>query len=544
MIKFKEKLYFAPIAAMGGWGNVGLIGGTTALSMGQAHVQGKEAEKQAEESQRLQKKMNKELARIADSGDPAKGQQAAAVLQGQAFSDVANDVGEDLSNGVKKAGNAIGGAAGTVTGGAVGSVLGAGVGMAGAGLYNKYAVGDAAKNATKGATTAATKALIPATANATTTAVKGATTAAKGATAGINKIGIGKAGKYGAIAGLIGGSILGGQSGSSLFSQKSFAVGTELVKAGKGLLKVAGQHKGTIAEGLAAGAVMGGAGYAANKAIKSDEKNGTSSGLKKIAIGAGGALLGATALKKGANWGAFGKYGSAVKRAASATQTGVTFGAGMAAAPEMLKRSQAKQMQEDTGGGQKKSGMGTATKVLLGAGLALGAAKGGHMLAKSGKLGFTGAQKAAAKKGAENISKKIETFKDAAVRKLPGGENLAQGRLKYNEAQKMAKDAGPKYAEAKFKEAPGEYLLNKVTGVIGSGTQKTQKLADQLKATDSSVLQKTGELMDKYKKTALVGAAVPGYMATMGSWQKGEDLTNKALKKIDPKAFEENNDSI
>jgi hypothetical protein len=188
--------------------------------------------------------------------------------------------------------------------------------------------------------------------------------------------------------------------------------------------------------------------------------------------------------------------------------------------------------------------MGTATKVLLGAGLALGAAKGGHMLAKSGKLGFTGAQKAAAKQAAENISKKIETFKDAAVRKLPGGENLAQGRLKYNEAQKMAKDAGPKYANPELKKAPGEYLLDKVTGFIGSGTQKTQKLADQLKATDSGILQKTGDFMKTHKKTALVGAAVPGYMATMGSWQKGEDLTNKALKKIDPKAFEENNDSI
>jgi hypothetical protein len=357
------------------------------------------------------------------------------------------------------------------------------------------------------------------------------------------KIGMGKAGLIGATAGLIGGSILGGQKGSSLFSQKSFAAGTELIKAGKGLLKVAGQHKGTIAEGLAAGAVMGGAGYAANKAIQSDEKNGTSSGLKKIAIGAGGALLGAAALKKGANWGALGKYGGAVKRAASATQTGVTFGAGMAAAPEMLKRSQAKQMQEDTGGGQKKSGMGTATKVLLGAGLALGAAKGGHMLAKSGKLGFTGAQKAVTKKAAENISKKIESFKDAAVKKV-GGENLAQGRLKYNEAQKTTKVAGPKYKNPKFKEAPLETTLDKVTGFFGGGTQKTQKLADQLKATDSSVLQKTGEFMKNHKKTALLGASVPGYMATMGSWTKGEELTTGALKKIDPKAFEENNDSI
>lgn len=505
MIKFKEKRYaafLAPIvSALGGTGaavTTGAMVGTTGLSMAQAHKQGKEAEKQTEESQRLQKQMNKQLARIADSEDSNKAQQAAAVLQGQAFSDIASDVGEDLGNGMKKAGNAVAGAAGTVTGGAVGSVMGAGAGMAGAKLSNKFAG---------------------------------------------TKVGMGKAGLVGMAAGTLSGSILGGQKGSSLFSQKSFAGTTELVKAGKGLLKVAGQHKGTVSEGLAAGAVMGGAGYAANKAIQSDEKKGTDSGLKKIAIGAGSALLGATALKKGANWGAFGKYGSAVKRAASATQTGVTFGAGMAAAPEMLKRSQAKQMQEDTGGGQKKSGKDTTTKVLLGAGLALGAAKGGHMLAKSGKLGFTGAQKAATKKAAENISKKIESFKDAAVKKV-GGEDLAQGRLKYNEAQKTTKVAGPKYKNPKFKEAPLETTLDKVTGFFGGGTQKTQKLADQLKATDSSVLQKTGEFMKNHKKTALLGASVPGYMATMGSWTKGEELTTGALKKIDPKAFEENNDSI
>ena len=513
MIVFKEKLYFAPLAAMAANPlNTAMIGGT-AIGIGQTHFQGKEAEKQAEESQRLQKRMNKELARIADSGDPAKGQQAAAVLQGQAFSDVANDVGEDLSNGVKKAGNAIGGAAGTVTGGAVGSVLGAGVGMAGAGLYNKYAA-------------------------------KGATTAAKGATAGINKIGIGKAGKYGAIAGLIGGSILGGQSGSSLFSQKSFAAGSELVKAGKGLWKVAGQHKGTIAEGLAAGAVMGGTGYAANKMIQSDEKNGSNNSLGKIAALGAGAVLGGMALKKGANWGAFGKNSARyAKRAGSALQIGGGFGAGMAAIPALTKSQQQQAMAEDTGGGQKKkSGMGTATKVLLGTGLALGSAKGGHMLAKSGKLGFTGGQRDAAKKVAENISDKISTFKDTTLRKA-GMDKLAEGRLKYNETQKAIKTT-PKYKNPEFSDSPGEYLLDKATAFMGGGTQKTQKLADQLKATDSKILQDTGKFMNEYKKTALVGAAVPGYMATMGSWQKGEDLTNKALKKIDPKAFEENNDNI
>jgi hypothetical protein len=515
MIVFKEKLYFAPIAAMGGWGNVGLIGGTTALSMGQAHVQGKEAEKQAEESQRLQKRMNKELARIADSGDPAKGQQAAAVLQGQAFSDVANDVGEDLSNGVKKAGNAIGGAAGTVTGGAVGSVLGAGAGMAGAGLYNKYIAGGAAK----GATTAAS-------------------TAAKGATAGINKIGIGKAGKYGAIAGLIGGSILGGQSGSSLFSQKSFAVGSELVKAGKGLWKVAGQHKGTIAEGLAAGAIMGGTGYAANKMIQSDEENGTNNSLGKIAALGTGAILSGMALKKGANWGAFGKNSARyAKRAGSALQIGGGFGAGMAAIPAITKSQQQQAMAEDTGGGQKKkSGMGTATKVLLGTGLALSAAKGGHMAAKAGWFGKSGRQLA------KDVSKKIETTKDSIVRNV-GGDDIAKNRQKYNETQKTLKET-PKYKKPEFSESPGEYLLDKVTSFMGGGTQKTQRLADQLKATDSGILQKTGDFMKTNKKTALLGAAVPGYMATMGSWDKGESLTNKALKKFDPKAFEENNDNI
>lgn len=500
MIKFKEKRYgafLAPIiSALGGTGaavTTGAMVGTTGLSMAQAHKQGKEAEKQAEEAQRLQKQMNKQLARIADSEDSNKAQQAAAVLQGQAFSDVASDVGEDLGNGVKKAGNAVAGAAGTVTGGAVGSVLGAGAGMAGAKLANKFAG---------------------------------------------TKIGMGKAGLIGMAAGTLGGSILGGQKGSSLFSQKSFAVGTELVKAGKGLLKVAGQHKGTVAEGLAAGVVMGGAGYAANKAIQSDEKNGTNSSLGKIAAIGCGAILGGMALKKGANWGAFGKNSARyAKRAGSALQIGGGFGAGMAAIPAITKSQQQQAMAEDTGGGKKKkSGMGTATKVLLGAGLALGAAKGGHMAAKAGWFGKSGRQLA------NDVSKRIDTLKDTTLRKV-GAENLANGRLKYNEAQKMTK-IDPKYENPEFKKSPGEYLLDKATAFMGGGTQKTQKLADQLKATDSGILQKTGDFMKTHKKTALVGAAVPGYMATMGTWQKGEDLTNKALKKIDPKAFEENNDSI
>ena len=531
MIVFKEKLYFAPIAAMGGWGNVGLMGGTTALSMGQAHFQGKDAEKQAEESQRLQKKMNKELARIADSGDPAKGQQAAAILQGQTFSDVADDVGEDLGNGIKKAGNAIGGAAGTVTGAAVGSVLGAGVGMAGAGLYNKYAVGDAAKNATKGATTA------------TANAAKGATTtAAKGAATSINRVGIWKGAKYGTIAGLIGGSILGGQSGSSLFSQKSFAAGSELANLGKGLWKVAGQHKGTIAENLAAGVVMGGTGYAANKMIKSDEENGTNNSLGKIAALGTGLVLGGMALKKGANWGAFGKDGARyARRAGDALKTGGGFGAVLAGIPAITKSQQQQNMVDDTGNGEqkKKSGMGTATKVLLGTGLALGAAKGGHMAAKAGWFGKPG------RRLANDISKKIETTKDSIVRNI-GGDNIAKNRQIYNETQKTLKET-PKYKNPEFKDSPGEYILDKVTaGLAGGGTQRTQKLADQLKATDSSTLQKVGDFMKdpKHRKAALLVAAVPGYVATMDMWQKGEDATSGILKKFDPKAFEEDNDNI
>jgi hypothetical protein len=186
--------------------------------------------------------------------------------------------------------------------------------------------------------------------------------------------------------------------------------------------------------------------------------------------------------------------------------------------------------------------MGTATKVLLGAGLALGAAKGGHWLAKSGRLGFTGGQRDAAKKVAENISDKISTFKDTALRNA-GMDKLANGRLKYNEAQKTAKSS-TKYTNPKFSDAPAETILDKTTAFLGGGTQKTQRLADQLKATDSQTLQKVGQFMKDNRKTALVGAAVPGYMATMGSWTKGEELTTGALKKIDPKAFEENNDNV
>jgi hypothetical protein len=114
MIKFKKKTY-----------SLGLVNGlmlaSMPVSMVQAHNQGVQAEEAAEEQARLQKKMNAQLKRIADSEDQNKGQEAAAVLQGQgqqAFSELSQDVGEDLSNGVKKAGNTVGGAVGGLTGAA------------------------------------------------------------------------------------------------------------------------------------------------------------------------------------------------------------------------------------------------------------------------------------------------------------------------------------------------------------------------------------------------------------------------------------------
>jgi len=494
MIKFKEKLYFAPIAAMGGLGSVALVGGTTGLSMIQSSAQASDQERQAEESQRLQRRMNKELQRIADSGDPVKGQQAASVLQGQqSFSNLSDDLGEDLGNGVKKAGNIVGGAAGTVTGGAVGSVLGAAGGALAAKGINKVAG---------------------------------------------TKIGAGKAGLIGTGVGLIGGSILGGQKGSSLFSERSFAAAGELLKAGKGLLKVAGQHKGTIGEGLASGAVMAGAGYGINKAIQSDEESGKKSGLNKTLAVAGTGLLGAMALKKGANWGAFGKASKYVKRGADAAKTGIAFGAGMAAVPEVIKRQQQSKMQEDTGTGTgettKKSGMSTGTKLLLGAGLALGAAKGGHMLAKSGKLGFNQAQKNATKKVAEGISGKINTAKDSLLRNT-GLTGLADKRNAYNAAQQAKADAD-KLATVTDKRK-GEGVLSTITGFMGGGSEKTQRLAGQLQATDSKILKGAGDFMKEHRRTALLAAAPLGYAATWETWQKGEDITNKGLKKLDPEAF-------
>ena len=501
MIVFKEKLYVAPVIAAlsgktaGAIMNTAMIG-SVPIGIMQSHSQGKQAEEAAEEQARLQRKMNKELARIADSGDPGKGQQAAAVIQGQSSF---TDVGEDLGNGVKKAGNIVGGTTGSVLGGATGTVAGAAGGALGAAALNKW---------------------------------------------GGTKIGKGKAGLIGAGVGMLGGSILGGQAGSSIFSERSFAVAGELVKAGKGLLKVAGQHKGTIGEGLAAGAVMAGAGYGMKKAIQSDEESGKTSGLKKAGLAAGGALLGAMALKKGANWGAFGKYGNIAKRGAGAAQTGIVFGAGMTALPEVFKRRQQGAMQQDTGDGQKKkSGMSTLGKVALTAGGLALAAKGGHMAASRGWLGDAGTRIAGnVSRKASQASTTMEKTKDSIVRKVGnaiGNDKLAEGRINYNATKGTIADPLNKYAAPKWSESKAGTVIDKVTGIAGAGSRKTQRFANQLQSTDSKILQSTGKFLKENPKTAMLATAPLGYAATVGTWQKGEDIVNKGLKKADPRAFKD-----
>ncbi len=502
MIVFKEKQYVLP--ALGTIANTAMIGGT-GIGILQSHNQGVEAERQAEESQRLQKRMNKELERIADSGDPQKGQQAAAVLQGQTAFSVAEDVGEDAGNGIKKAGNIVGGTAGSILGGVGGAATGAG-GMA---LANKMA--------------------------------------------GKKMMGAGKAGLIGAGVGLIGGSVMGGASGSSIFSQKSYAAASELVKAGKGLWNVTKMHKGTIAEGLGAGVIMGGTGYLADKAIQKDKENGTDSALKKIGLGAAGAVLGGMALKKGANYKLLGdkafRNRKAIGRAASALQIGAGFGGAMTAMPLAMQKSQESQMKSETGG-QKDQGSGLGKKVLLGAGLTAGLALGGYKAAKAGWLtkGLKGK--------AEALGNKLEGAKESILAKSWKGQEAVEARRAIKSEANATKN--PKYTNPTFFEKdavtgktnygklnkPGETILDKTTAFMGGGTQKTQKLADQLKSQDSQYLQKAGDFMKNHKKTALAAAAVPGYAAMMGTWDAGERATKKVLKSVDPNAYKNEDEDI
>ena len=544
MIKFKKKTY-----------SLGLVNGlmlaSMPVSMVQAHNQGVQAEEAAEEQARLQKKMNAQLKRIADSEDQNKGQEAAAVLQGQqAFSDLSQDVGEDLSNGVKKAGNTVGGAVGGLTGAATGAVGGALAGKAAVAASNKFL----------------------------------GTTLAKG-------------GRYGAIAGTVMGGILGAQSGSSLFSerrvgsvlysevnisrsdidtlsrnaerlqsirkpgipsqsvlstdldqitQRSFAAAGELTKIGKGLWNVAKQHKGTVAEGLASGLAMGGAGYAANKIINKDQDEGKSakSTLAKIGIGTLGVLGTSMALKKGVNYKMIAKnnktLGNVIKRGASAAQVGAGFGGLMTAVPLMTKMSQESQMKADTAGDQEKKGSGLGKKLLIGGALAAGAAIGGGKLIQ--KFGpNTGIAKGITK-FEKNIAGKVESGKESILRKI-GNEDAVKARQEYKQSLLDKKSAT---AENSWKNS-GDWnkrtdgVVSGATQLMGSGREKTQRLVEQIKeqgdALGSKNLTNAAKWLEGHKKTAMLAAVPAGYAATFGSWQLGEDLVKKPLKKLDPGAY-------
>ncbi len=543
MITFKEKTYALGLVN-------GLMLASMPVSMVQAHNQGKQAEEAAEEQARLQKKMNAQLKRIADSEDPNKGQEAAAVLQGQqAFSDLSQDVGEDLSNGVKKAGNTVGGAVGGVTGAAGGAIGGALAGKAAVAASNKFL----------------------------------GTTLSKG-------------GRYGALAGTIMGGILGAQGGSSLFSerrvgsvlysevnisksdidtlsrnaerlqsirkpgipsqsvlatdldqitQRSFAAAGELTKIGKGLWNVAKQHKGTVAEGLASGLAMGGAGYAANKIINKDQDEGKSakSTLAKIGIGTLGVLGTSMALKKGVNYKMIAKnnktLGNVIKRGASAAQIGAGFGGLMTAVPLMTKMSQESQMKADTGD-QEKKGSGLGKKLLIGGALTAGAVLGGGKLIQ--KFGpNTGIAKGITK-FEKNIAGKIESGKESILRKI-GNEDAVKARQEYKQSLLNKKGAT---AENSWKNSDDwnkrtDGVVSGITNFIGSGREKTQRLVEQIgeqgKALGSENLTKAADWLKNHKKTAMLAAAPAGYAATFGTWQLGEDLVKKPLKKLDPGAY-------
>ena len=418
----------------------------------------------------------------------------------QNFQDMADTVQEGVVGAGKTLGNTAAGATGGLLGGAVGAGVGAVVGKAAVSASNKF-LG---------------------------TAMKGG-------------------GKYGALAGMIGGSILGAQKGSSLFSarrtgsvlgERSFAVGSELAKAGKGLWNVAKAHSGTIGEGLAAGALMAGTGYGAKKLVDKDKENGgTGTGaLGKIALGAGGLLLGGALLKKGANYKMLGntafKNRGLIDRGVGALNIGVGFGAGMAALPLVQQK-----LQEDAvkrASGEKTSNTGSV--LMKGAGIAAASVLG-YKVAKSGLLGNT------LQKGAASISKGIEAGKVKALKSLGASDKAL-------EARKVAKEASsvitpPKYVDPSFDK--GEYfhtVLDKVSAGAGAGTQKTQELASQLVQQDSKYLKSAGKFMQNHKKTALVAAAPLGFAAGMGSWNLGEDLTNRAIKSVDPNYKTDENENV
>lgn len=106
MAKFKQKIFFAPLAAIGGLS--GLFNGAMAVGTGISIKQGMDAAKQNEElaakQEEQSREMTKALNKIAKnaSKNPAAAQQAAAVMGGQKmYSFTKNVVG--LAKDVKKA---------------------------------------------------------------------------------------------------------------------------------------------------------------------------------------------------------------------------------------------------------------------------------------------------------------------------------------------------------------------------------------------------------------------------------------------------------
>jgi hypothetical protein len=290
---------------------------------------------------------------------------------------------------------------------------------------------------------------------------------------------------------------------------------------------------------------MGGAGYAANKIINKDQDEGKSakSTLAKIGIGTLGVLGTSMALKKGVNYKMIAKnnktLGNVIKRGASAAQIGAGFGGLMTAVPLMTKMSQESQMKADTGD-QEKKGSGLGKKLLIGGALTAGAVLGGGKLIQ--KFGpNTGIAKGITK-FEKNIAGKVESGKESILRKI-GNEDAVKARQEYKQSLLNKKGAT---AENSWKNSDDwnkrtDGVVSGITNFIGSGREKTQRLVEQIgeqgKALGSENLTKAADWLKNHKKTAMLAAAPAGYAATFGTWQLGEDLVKKPLKKLDPGAY-------
>lgn len=128
MIKFREKLYIAPLALLGGAANVAMVGSGVVGAV-QGHNQAEEQERANEEQADLMRKQNKALLKLAEK-NPQQAAQAQGVKQGM-FSIMSNGVAlaKDLGNaamskqGLKYLGGSIIGGAGFAATGYVGNKL-------------------------------------------------------------------------------------------------------------------------------------------------------------------------------------------------------------------------------------------------------------------------------------------------------------------------------------------------------------------------------------------------------------------------------------